>query len=287
LAGVLTFFLLPDSPLLAKRWLKPDEQRYLQLMLYVTRGEKRAQIEDPKRARRFKWATVMQVFTDGHIYLQALICASNTVPNNGLKFTMPQIIRNMGFTSTNAQLLSAPPYFAGAVAAVVSSLWADKLSRRMPFIVFFQSIVVVSMGVLFQYAPHIATDIPTCYAMVVLACLGVYPIVPGCNAWTVNNLAAAEKRSMGVALMVTVGNVGGFIGSWIFLNKEAPRYPTGFGTSLAFAAAGIVAALLLEYLYWRHNKKWEVVPREEIQRQYSEEQLYQMGDRAPTFKYSL
>jgi hypothetical protein len=165
-------------------------------MLYITRGEKRAQIEDPKRARRFKWATVKRVFTDGHIYLQALICASNTVPNNGLKFTMPQIIRNMGFTSTNAQLLSAPPYFAGAIAAVVSSLRADKLSRRMHFIVFFQSIVVVSMGVLFQYAPHIATDIPTCYTMVVLACLGVYPIVPGCNAWTVNNLAAAEKRSM-------------------------------------------------------------------------------------------
>ncbi|KIW64837.1 hypothetical protein PV04_07143 [Phialophora macrospora] len=121
----------------------------------------------------------------------------------------------------------------------------------------FQSIVIVSMAVLLQFAPHIATDILTRYAMFVLACLGVYPIVPGCNAWTVNILAVAEKRSMGVAFMVTVGNMGGFIGSWIFLKKVAPRYPAGFGTSLAFAAAGFVAKLLFEYLYWRHSKMWE------------------------------
>jgi MFS family permease len=91
---------------------------------------------------------------------------------------MPQIISNMGYQSTNAQLLSAPPYLAGAVAAVVSSLWADRRSHRMPPIVFFQSLVLISMAVLFVYSPRIQDNIPLCYTMVVISCIGMYPIIP-------------------------------------------------------------------------------------------------------------
>ena len=287
LFGVASFFLLPDSPALSSRWLTPDEQRYLDLIHFTTRGTAKPTIENTPTTKRFKWATVRQLVTDPRIYLQAVVCASNTVPNNGLKFTLPTIIKSMGFRSTTAQLLSAPPYFAGAIAAVLSSLWADKHSRRMPPIVIFQALVVISMAVLFSFAPKITTNVALCYVMVVLACVGVYPIVPACNAWTVNNLAGAEKRVMGIAFMVTMGNTGGFVGSWIFQQKEAPRYPTGFGTSLAFAAAGIAAALLLEYLYSKHNRYWKAYSKQEIMDKYSEDELSAMGDRSPLFKYSL
>jgi predicted MFS family arabinose efflux permease len=256
-------------------------------MHWATRGDNRKAVEDGTETRKFKWSTVRDVVTDPHLYLQALVQASNTVPNNGFKFTMPQIIRNMGFTSTKAQLLSAPPYFSGAIAAVVSSLWADKHSRRMPPILFFQGLVLVSMSVLFRYAPQIATQTALCYSMVVLACIGAYPIVPGCNAWTVNNLAGPEKRSMGVAFTITMTNIGGFIGSWIFLGYEAPEYPTGFGTCIAFAALGMCAATLVQFLYRRHNKKWEGVSREEIEARFTPAELEKLGDRSPLFKYGL
>jgi hypothetical protein len=51
---------------------------------------------------------------------------------------------------------------------------------------------------------------------------------------------------MGIALMMCMGNTGGMIGSFIFVDREKPKYPTGFGGSLAFAAAGIVCAQTLE-----------------------------------------
>lgn len=285
--GVVAFIFLPDTPSLSGRWLSPDERRFLNLMHWATRGDNRQAVDEGREKRHFSWAIVRQVVGDPHLYLQALIQASNTVPNNGFKFTMPQIIRNMGFTSTKAQLLSAPPYFSGAIAAVVASVWADKHSRRMPPILFFQALIVISMAVLFRYAPEIADQTALCYSMVVLACIGMYPIVPGCNAWTVNNLAGPEKRAFGVGFLITMTNVGGFIGSWIFVGNEAPEYPTGFGTCIAFAALGMCAASLVEYLYSRHNKKWEGVSREEVERMFSPEQLEKMGDRSPLFKYSL
>lgn len=102
---------------------------------------------------------------------------SNSVPNYALKFTMPQIIRNMGFTSTNAQLLTAPPYMMGAITAVVVAGFADKSSKRFPFILGPQALLIVAYSVLFVKAANIEDNIPLCYVMVVFACMGVYPIM--------------------------------------------------------------------------------------------------------------
>ena len=87
--------------------------------------------------------------------------------------------------------------------------------------------------------------------------------------------------------MICMGNMGGIIGSFIYLDSESPKYPTGFGTSLSFAAAGIVAALTLEFLFWNINKKNAKKSEDEWKGIYTDEQLEKMGDRSPLFKYSL
>ncbi|KAM0715822.1 hypothetical protein Q7P37_008336 [Cladosporium fusiforme] len=282
--GASCFFLLPDSPS-SSSWLRPDEARFLNLSHISTRGP--VVNPDGEKKKRNHWGTLWQVITDKQLYFQSLVFMSNSVPNYGLKFTMPQIIRNMGYTSTRAQLLTAPPYTCGAIAAVLSAYFADRVSWRMPFIVASQSILVVAYTVLFIFAPNIASNVPLCYTMVFLACIGVYPILPATNAWTINNLANAEKRAMGIAFMIAVGNLGGLPGSFIFLSKESPQYPTGFGTSLAFAAAGIVSALLLEFFYVTHNRKYANVTEEEVREKYTDEELDKMGNKSPLFKYSL
>lgn len=92
---------------------------------------------------------------------------------------------------------------------------------------------------------------------------------------------------MGIAFMICIGNLGGLPGSFIFLQRESPQYPTGFGTSLAFAAVGIVSALTLEYFYWSHNKKYENVTEEEVKEKYTDEELDKLGNKSPLFKYAL
>ena len=95
---------LPASGLstYAAKWLKPDEIRFLELSHRSTRG-----VVSKEAKKGFQWKVVWSILTDWQLYLQCLIFMSNSVPNYGLKFTMPQIMRNMGFESTNAQLLTA------------------------------------------------------------------------------------------------------------------------------------------------------------------------------------
>lgn len=104
--GVIGFFLLPDTPGLSTKWLTADEIRFLQLTHISTRG--RPISESAKTSLRETWAVIWSLLTELPLYLQALTMMGNTIPSYGLKFTLPQIMKNMGFTSRNAQLLSAP-----------------------------------------------------------------------------------------------------------------------------------------------------------------------------------
>jgi hypothetical protein len=81
--------------------------------------------------------------------------------------------------------------------------------------------------------------------------------------------------------------VGGIIGSYIYIGSEAPRYLTGYGCSIAFAAAGIVAAVSLELALIRINKKRQDMTEEEIHSRYTTQQLIDMGDRSPLYRYTL
>ncbi|EKG16994.1 Major facilitator superfamily [Macrophomina phaseolina MS6] len=282
--AVLCFFFLVDSPALSSRWLDPDEIRYLELRQYARHMQDSDQSAKEKTVH---WDALWAVMTDWKIYLLILVNWSNAVPNYALKFTMPQTIKNMGYTSATAQLLTIPPYAVGALTAYAFSVFADRYSWRMPFIVGPQLSLVVAFSILFTKSEDIKDNIALCYFAVCLACFGMYPILPGVNAWNVANLAGPQKRSIGIGWLICAGNIGGVIGSYIYVEDEAPRYPTGYGTSFAFASAGILACLVLEFALWTINKRNARFTEEQIRAQYTSEQLHKMGDKSPLYKYSL
>ncbi|KAH7030577.1 major facilitator superfamily domain-containing protein [Microdochium trichocladiopsis] len=285
-AGVLCFLILPDSPSLSGKWLKAEEIMVVNARDRSTE-EAIATNDNAVKTKNVKWTVLFSVLTDWQLYLQALIFMSSAVPNYALKFSMPQIILNMGFTNTQAQLLTAPPYILGAISAVLTSTLADRFTWRLPFIVGPQALVALSYAVLFAKSGSIAREVALCYAFVHVACIGTYPIVPGANTWTINNLAGPAKRAMGIAFMICIGNVGGIIGSFIFRDSEAPTYPTGWGTCLGFVCMGMFAASALEAGYLRINRKRDQLSEEEVRARFTDEQLEKMGDRSPLFRYSL
>ena len=200
---------------------------------------------------------------------------------------MPTITKSMGFKNSNAQLLTIPPYVLGAISSIGFARVSDHFYWRMPFIVIPFLLIVTGFSIIFPYAPHIKDNIAATYVGVCIVCVGLYPINPAGSAWMSSNLAGSSKRAMGVAFNIAFGNFGGILGSYMFLDREAPGYPTGFGIGLACAAAGVVNTLALDYVYYRTNKKREAMDEGEIRAQYTEEQLAKMGNDSPLFKYSL
>ena len=285
LGGIVTFFVLPDCPETSKSWLSDREAKFLTLTYTQYRGGGKTRNEDKKTGGKF--AMLWEMLKDWQLYLQAMIFMSSSVPTYALKFTLPQIIRNMGFTNTQAQLLTAPPYILGAISAVVAAIFADRLSWRWPFIVTPQLLLAVCYSVLFVYSRDIANNIALCYTFVCFSTTSTYPIVPGGNTWTANNLAPQTKRALGIAFMVAMGNIGGIIGSFIFRAKESPAYPSGWGTCIGFVVAGAACATLLELAYLTINKRRSKLSEEQIRQTYTDDELDKMGNKSPLFKYAL
>lgn len=165
--GIATFFLMPDSPELSQRWLNQEEIKFLLLQRTVKEGGKRNVTGEV--AQKFKWRLFKDLITDYKLYLQAWILFTASVCAYGLKFTMPSITKSMGYSSSQAQLMTIPPYVAGATSALVMSYFSDKFQWRMPFVVGPMSIILAGFCILMPLAPHIKQQIPACYIGVMVS----------------------------------------------------------------------------------------------------------------------
>ena len=192
----------------------------------------------------------------------------------------------MGFSTTNAQLTSAPPYIAAAGSALFFAWASDRFYWRMPCVVIPMAMCVIGYSIVISLHGKLAEKLGVAYFSVVFATMGIYPIQTSVASWNANNLAPESQRVIGIALLNCVGNLGGILGSYMYLDKESPEYYTGFGTSVALGGTGIVVALLLEWTYKVANARKAVVA-EEARSKYTEDELFDMGDRSPVFKYVL
>lgn len=169
MVGFFCLILLIDSPSHSSKWLTQEEIRYLELRQYA-RQLAAAKSQMGKSGIDLK--ALKSVLKDWKMYFLIFANWSQAVPNYALKFSMPTIIKEMGFKSANAQLLTIPPYTLGAISSYILSRLSDRYVWRMPFIVIPQCAVVIGYSILSAKAAHIRSNIPSCYFAVCMACFG-------------------------------------------------------------------------------------------------------------------
>jgi hypothetical protein len=94
-----------------------------------------------------------------------------------------------------------------------------------------------------------------------------------------------------MALLISVGNMGGIMGSNIYLERENPKYTTGFAVSLAMCLAAILMTMVVRVAYQRENRKRTSLIQEHgedvIRARYTDQEMLELGDKSPFFKYTL
>lgn len=93
------------------------------------------------------------------------------------------------------------------------------------------------------------------------------------------------KRSIATAMQIGLGNAGGIVASNVFITKQAPRYKTGYGTSLAMLLMCGVVCTVFFFSLKAENKKRDNGGRDyRFERERAE--LKNMGDDHPDFRYT-
>ena len=217
--GILVLVVLPESPAEA-RWLTADERSALlaRLALEADAGAGRAHgIGD---ALRHRW-----------IWVLALVYFVVPVALYAVGFLLPQILQAT-FAGTPFQigLVSAIPYIAGAIGMVVTARRSDRTGERRRFVAL--GALVAGIGLIGTAFVH---GLVPSVLFLSVAMLGLASMFG--PFWTLaTSFVHGVGAAAGIALINSVGNVGGFIGP----------YGVGYlrdltsGFSLGLIAIGVV-----------------------------------------------
>ncbi|KAI4727242.1 hypothetical protein E4T49_05018 [Aureobasidium sp. EXF-10728] len=250
---------------------------------------RRMQIEEVthgEEGNRLSRRDFMEAFTDWRIWTTMLGNLLTSLASQGLSVFMPIIIKGFGYTqTTTANLMTVPPYIAGAVGVWIMAWSSDRFNERAFHLLGSQLITILGL-ILTIVIPH--SDVGGRYAGLIILTLGAYSHAPLAVAWLANNTPASGKRA--VALGISgYANLAGVIGAQIFLPKYAPYYLFPLQLTCGLVAVGWIAFAMtyvsLRVINKRRAAKVATMTSEEIEEgQLSTKRL---GDKKVTFVYGL
>ncbi len=225
--GVLALRLLPGRPSEA-RWLTHDEQEALSAQL----------------AREASETGVVQsisgALSSGRVWRLAAVYFTIPVALYAMGFWMPQIVRAAsGGSDLLVGWLSAIPYAAAAVGMVVIGRHSDRTGERRWHI----ALSAVAGGAAFAAAGCVHGVVPA-IALLSIAMLGLASMLGPFWAFATSSLGGVGAAA-GIALVNSVGNIGGFVGPNILgvLQQRAHGFSAGLVAIGAVLAAGGVTVL--------------------------------------------
>ncbi|KAG2369029.1 MFS general substrate transporter [Suillus spraguei] len=270
LVAIVSFFYMHDYPETAKFLTEPER-------LYIIDMVKQDGIH---LSSRFDTRFVWQATKDYKTYVQILIFLGLVVPLYAIALFSPTIINELGYSAANAQLLSVPPFVAGAIATIIVGIYSDKCNLRVPYIIGGASVALV--GYIMLYCSVRAGP---SYAGACLAALGTYPTIPIVVAWAGSNAGGDLKRAVVLAMVVGFGNLGGICSSFIYI--DPPRFHIGHGTVMGFLSLSIIMSLFAMWDYNRLNKKKEAQCLADDITDDKGYEFQDMGDASPLFRYTI
>ncbi|KAH3904308.1 hypothetical protein HBH56_236400 [Parastagonospora nodorum] len=209
------------------------------------------------------------------------ICAS--VPNQTFSVFLPLVVRGLGYSSIQANLMSVPPYICGAIGLFLFALSSDHRKERGYHIVV--GILISLVGLIVVVTCH---SNRVKYAGLCILLFGSYIAAPLTMVWLSGNTPEPGKRSL-VLGVNGFGNLAGVIGAQLYKKRFAPRYLAPF-----YATLGFVVAALLGYMAYRFTLEAVNRRRKAVLAGSSGEQVHaervletRYADRKWTFVYGL
>lgn len=231
IGGIATYFLLPNHPVEA-RFLTDDEKNWLTSEL--AREEKKkssAPAQSP-------WSALSQP----RVWHLACVSFMFQIGVYALFFYMPQTVRSLSGVSSNsvAGILSMVPYLVGLLALIVVSRSSDRrLERRYHFA------IPAAVGGIFLMSLGMTNSAFLSIALWSFAAMGIIGMVS--PFWAMPNEFLTEaSAASGIAVVTSVGSLGGFVGPSII--GAVANGSGGIYTGLAVAGVSLLASAALVLL---------------------------------------
>ncbi|CDR87306.1 related to TNA1-high affinity nicotinic acid plasma membrane permease [Sporisorium scitamineum] len=275
LVGVIAYFALFDG-LEKAPCLTESEKIYMSDRVHFDGN-------DIPMNNEFAWKFVWAGLKDWKT-LFTLICYVTTItPLYSTALTLPTILKtSLKYNSVDANLYTVPVYTVAAVTVVIFAYFADRTGIRFPFICLGTLISGIGWGLSLAYGksnPRIA------YGAQFISAAGSYAAFPGVVASLTQTVGGKTKRSVCIAIIVGFGGLAGTISSNIFPKKQAPYFHRAHYINIGMNAVAFCSALSFAGLLYLANKRKQAKIDSGEAAGLTREQIADMGDESPYFKY--
>ncbi|OTB04980.1 hypothetical protein M426DRAFT_57656 [Hypoxylon sp. CI-4A] len=274
--AILAVFLIVDWPEQC-HFLTPEEKEQLEFRLAHDGAGSLARMDTLNRY------AYRRILSDWKVWIGGLLYLGLGITGYATTFFMPTILREFGWTARDAQIHTIPVYAVSAVGMVTVAYLSDRFKHRFGFIILACVISTVGYSMLLAQG---SLSSEAKYAAVFLVSLGGFICPPIALAWLANNVAGHWKRSFASAIQVALGNICGIVAALIYQQDEAPRYPTGYSTSLALMWVGGAAALTM-FVGMLVENRMRDAGKMDSRLSRPKQELENMGDYHPSFRYTL
>ncbi|KAF5524818.1 MFS transporter prlL [Colletotrichum aenigma] len=241
LVAIFGFFLLPDDPS-ETRWLTEEERK-----LAVERI-RRDTVGHQERGST--WEGLKQACKDPKTWL---FCLMQNLHISACSFNnfFPTIVRSMGFRSTTALLLTAPPYFVSGFLGIPFAWSSGRFNERTWHITAGLSLAIVGFAMTCGSQNNAVR-----YTATFLYATGAYSVGSVILGWVSNTLSQTpEKKAVAYSLVNVTANLAYIYCAYLWPSSDGPKYMMGFSSMIAFAAASIMCAWAMRAWLIRVNKK--------------------------------
>ncbi|KAK2752473.1 hypothetical protein FQN54_008135 [Arachnomyces sp. PD_36] len=250
LEGLLTvvvafgaYFFVYNYPDTAE-FLTEDEREYINFRLKND--------SDATRDESFTWANVTSAFKDPKVWLYGLGFHTMSLPLYTYSLFLPTIIKELGYTAAEAQLMTVPPNAVGCMLTIGAAIYSEKKQMRAPFIAGGSCIAIVGYIILLsQNQPGVS------YFGTILAAGGIYPATALVLAWPANNVSGQTKRAIANAMQISIGNLGAVLGTQLYRTETSPRWFLGHGFALGYLIANTAVVGTLYIVLKNTNRRKE------------------------------
>ena len=195
--GALTYLLLPGGPQEA-RFLDPEEKEWIQAELQREEQQKFTQ----------RSYSVLQALASGRVWVLVLIYFGITVAIYALNSWAPQLVRSLSslYSNSTIALLVTIPSLVGLAAMILVSRSSDRTLERQ-YHVAIPALATGTALVLLGTSPSafLSVALLCLLAAGVFSCLGPFWTLP-------SEFLTGYSAAAGIALINSVGNLGGFVG---------------------------------------------------------------------------
>jgi MFS family permease len=238
----VTWFLLTDHPIDAK-WLRPEQREWLQGRLDSEQSQRES-------VRNYGLGEAM---SNPRVWLLTLVYFGQNVSNYGLLIFLPQIVKSFGISTQMVGWVSAIPFVFAAFAMIFWGFRSDRSGNRTLYVASACALCAAGLAA----CTFIGTGHPV-WMMValILGVMGQQSIAP--TFWTLPTaMLSGIAAAGGIAMINAVGNLGGFLGPYMFgLIKDATG--SDMVALLALACAPVMCTVIL--LALGHDRRLERIP---------------------------